>query len=277
MRVTRDTAAFTGLTELNLSSMDLTGPPLHQAIKLLPPRSLKKLNLGDNELGGTITSDFAAFSKLGDLNLESMQLTGPPLHDAIKLLPSSLEKLNLGDNEEFGGTITSDFAAFSKLKDLDLSGMGLTAPPLDETFELLTPVASTLEVLCLGGNALGGTITSDIVAFTRLTTLLLFFMDVEGAPLPRLLPSSLELLVLADNDFTGGIPSEWGALTNLEELDLARNALGGRLPEEMGGLVNLTSLDLSDNSMLSVTAAETAVLMAKLPKCKTFHVHYCGM
>ena len=197
--------------------------------------------------------------------MESMQLTGPPLHDAVKLLPSSLERLVLFANQ-LGGTITSDFAAFSKLKDLDLDEMGLTAPPLDETIELLTPVAPSLEVLCVGGNRLGGTIPSDIELFTRLTTLVLFDMDV-GAPLPRLLPSSLELLVLNDNEFTGHIPSEWGALTNLQELDLSRCALGGRLPEEMADLVNLKSLDLSDNGMLSVTAGEKAVFKGKLPQC----------
>jgi len=52
------------------------------------------------------------------------------------------------------------------------------------------------------------------------------------------LPTSLEILDLAGGDpddykiphkFTGGIPSEWGALTNLKELNMANCSLDGKL------------------------------------------------
>ena len=45
---------------------------------------------------------------------------------------------------------------------------------------MLKPLAPTLETLALGGNKLGGTITDDIAAFTRLTELHLSFMDLKG-------------------------------------------------------------------------------------------------
>ena len=54
-------------------------------------------------------------------------------------------------------------------------------PPLPETLRLLTPLASNLEILNLSGNELGGTITEDIAAFTKLTELKLFDMGLEGA------------------------------------------------------------------------------------------------
>ena len=41
-------------------------------------------------------------------------------------------------------------------------------------------IAATLEKLELGGNKLGGTITDDITAFTKLTELRLFGMDLKG-------------------------------------------------------------------------------------------------
>ena len=56
-----------------------------------------------------------------------------------------------------------------------------TGPPLPETLQLLAPLASTLEALNLCGNKLGGTITADIEAFTKLTALGLFNMDLRGA------------------------------------------------------------------------------------------------
>ena len=56
-------------------------------------------------------------------------------------------------------------------------------PPLPETLRLLAPLASNLEMLSLGGNKLGGTITDDISAFTKLTTLSLTGMGLEGESL----------------------------------------------------------------------------------------------
>ena len=53
-------------------------------------------------------------------------------------------------------------------------------PPLPETLRLLTPLASKLEKLSLSGNKLGGTITTDIAAFTKLTMLELSWMGLEG-------------------------------------------------------------------------------------------------
>ena len=45
---------------------------------------------------------------------------------------------------------------------------------------MLLPLAPTLESLYLGGNKLGGTITDDIATFTKLNTLSLWGMGLEG-------------------------------------------------------------------------------------------------
>ena len=54
-----------------------------------------------------------------------------------------------------------------------------------------------------------------------------------AGPLPNVLPISLEVFNLGGysnntNKFTGGIPSEWGALTNLKELSMVACGLGGK-------------------------------------------------
>ena len=47
------------------------------------------------------------------------------------------------------------------------------------------------------------------------------------------MPLSLEVLILGmdmynnDNKFTGGIPTEWGSLTNLKELKMVKCELDG--------------------------------------------------
>ena len=54
-----------------------------------------------------------------------------------------------------------------------------------------------------------------------------------AGPLPKVLPISLEVFNLGEdgfnsNKFTGGIPSEWGALTNLKELKMVACRLDGK-------------------------------------------------
>ena len=56
-----------------------------------------------------------------------------------------------------------------------------TGPPLPETLRLLAPLAPTLGKLNLSSNKLGGTLTADIEAFTKLTKLVLFNMGLRGA------------------------------------------------------------------------------------------------
>ena len=45
---------------------------------------------------------------------------------------------------------------------------------------MLKPLAPTLKTLVPGDNKLGGTITDDIAAFTKLTKLYLYDMDLNG-------------------------------------------------------------------------------------------------
>ena len=55
----------------------VTGPPLHDTIKLLSPlTNLEELNLSCKKIGGTITSDVAVLTKLKKLELYSMGLDG---------------------------------------------------------------------------------------------------------------------------------------------------------------------------------------------------------
>ena len=55
-----------------------TGPPLPELLILLAPlaKTLEKLFLNWNKLGGTITADIAAFGKLTELCLVDMALRG---------------------------------------------------------------------------------------------------------------------------------------------------------------------------------------------------------
>ena len=105
-----------------------------------------------------------------------------------------------------------------------------------------------------------------------------------AGPLPKVLPISLEVFNLGEsskntNKFSGGIPSEWGALTNLKELKMLACGLDGKplrtrservicvliialfavgcLPKELGDLANLTVLDVSDNHLTGPLSIRT--------------------
>ena len=68
------------------------------------------------------------------------------------------------------------------------------------------------------------------------------------------MPPSLEVINLGSdfrntNKFTGGIPAEWGSLTNLKELNMSWCGLDGRLPASIGNLMSLQTLVLSSNRL----------------------------
>ena len=112
--------------------------------------NLEELNLSGNNMGGTITSDVAVFTKLKKLELNRMRLDG-------KMVVPGL-----------AASYVADFHVFFA-----------TGPPLHESIKLLSPLTN-LEELSLGGNKLGGTITSDVAVFTKLKKLKLHSMELDG-------------------------------------------------------------------------------------------------
>ena len=62
-------------------------------------------------------------------------------------------------------------------------------------------------------------------------------------------PTRVLRLNLAENQLTGGIPTELGGLSNLTELSLRDNQLTGEIPPELGRLSRLTNLYLSHNQL----------------------------
>lgn len=72
---------------------------------------------------------------------------------------------------------------------------------------------------------------------------------LNGSVAPLSNCTSLELLYLSGNDFSGGIPAEIASLTRLLRLDLSDNNIRGPIPKELSKLTALLTLRLQNNEL----------------------------
>ena len=150
--------------------------------------------------------------------------------------------LNLSGNK-LSGTIPSELASLSNLRDLWLQNNRLTGPLPAELGNL-----SDLRELGLSDNGLTGPLPPE---WGKLANL--HYLSLHSNALTGTLPpawgelDNLARMFLHSNDFTGSLPAAWGNLSNLRELFLYSNSLTGSLPPELGNLSNLRHLFLHSN------------------------------
>ena len=150
--------------------------------------------------------------------------------------------LNLSGNK-LSGTIPSELASLSTLRDLWLQNNRLTGPLPPELGNL-----SNLRKLGLSDNGLTGPLPPE---WGKLANL--HYLSLHSNALTGTLPpawgelANLARMFLHSNDFTGSLPAAWGNLSNLRELFLYSNRLTGPLPPELGNLSNLRHLFLHSN------------------------------
>ena len=200
------------------------------------------LDLGGNQLTGTIPTQLGSLSNLTGLHLWGNQLTGTIPTELGNL--DSLTGLDLGGNQ-LTGTIPTQLGNLSNLTHLDLWGNQLTGTTPTQLGNL-----SNLRGLSLGGNQLTGTIPMELGNLSNLTQLDLWQNQLTGT-IPTQLGSlsNLRGLSLGGNQLTGTIPMELGNLSNLTQLDLWQNQLTGTIPTQLGSLSNLRGLSLGGNQL----------------------------
>ncbi|GJT57886.1 putative non-specific serine/threonine protein kinase [Tanacetum coccineum] len=159
--------------------------------------ALERLNLGDNNLNGSIPESLGRLTNLRDLDLSVNELTGP--------IPDVLGKLR-------------------SLKVLDLSSNYLTGP--------IPNFQGQLTKLRLSNNRLNGSIPDSMGRSIALTELLLQSNSLTG-PIPVSLGrlTSLQVLSVSSNLLNGTIPISFGKLSKLYFLDASNNSLQGVVSE----------------------------------------------
>ncbi|KAG5233636.1 receptor protein [Salix suchowensis] len=200
--------------------------------------SLQYLNLGGNELEGKISPSIINCTKLEvlDLGINKIEDTFPYFLEAL----SELQILVLKSNKLQGfvnGSAAYD-SAFSKLRIFDISDNNFSGP-------LPTGYFNSLEaMMALDQNMIymGVTYYSGYDYSMQIT-----WKGVEIAF--EKIQSTIRVLDLSDNNFTGEIPKVIGNLKALQQLNLSHNSLIGHIQSSLGNLTNLESLDLSSNSL----------------------------
>ncbi|VVA35274.1 PREDICTED: probable LRR receptor [Prunus dulcis] len=208
-----DIGNSSSLIELNLGYNQLTGS-IPTSVERL--RNLQGLYLNDNKLEGYIPYQLCQLDKLVELVLGSNQLSG----SIPSCLGASIRRLSLESNS-LSFTIPSTFWRLVDILHVNLSSNSLIGP-LSEGIGNLKVV---LEV-DLSNNHLSGIIPSTIGGLQDLVN-----------------------LSLANNNLEGPIPSSFNHLLSLELLDLSRNSLSGVIPSSLEALLHLKYLDFSFNRL----------------------------
>ncbi|CAN8288076.1 unnamed protein product [Cochlearia groenlandica] len=173
------TCSGTRVTQIKLSGLELSGTLGYMLDRL---SSLIELDLSSNNLGGDLPYQLPP--KLQRLNLANNQFTGAAQYSISQI--ESLKYLNLGHNQ-FKGQIAVDFTKLTSLTTLDFSF-----------------------------NSFTGSLPGSFVSLTSIKSLYLQNNQFSG-PINVLAGLHLETLNIANNDFTGWIPSSLKGINLLKD------------------------------------------------------------
>ncbi|KAF9592164.1 hypothetical protein IFM89_012658 [Coptis chinensis] len=163
----------------------------------------------------------------------------------------SFERFTLSENNPLnmteGWLLPTALQNSAQLLNLTLSGCGLVGAIPD-----FLGTMSSLSVLQLADNRLSGGIPAS---FKQSQLQILWLNDQIGnglfGPIDVITSmTSVSLLWLHGNQFTGTIPVGIGALPFLTVLNLNSNRLVGQIPESLNKMTLLKKLDLSNNNLM---------------------------
>lgn len=258
---------LSSLEVLSLDDNDLTGG---LPTTLGDMVNLRSLYLDDNELTGAIVTELGKLSVLVELRLEINEFTSEiptelgqlvnlrvlSLYDSSEddsnlltgTLPcaslgnlASVESLILNDNE-LSGTICTEFATMSSLKELRLDENFITGA-VRNLF-----ISSLRNHLCYFHIRTLETYIHDVLFSSsqrRFSLELSLSVHITQIP-PELTEMEwLEALVLDGNNITSTLPQSIGKMTELQVLRLHDNFMTGTIPNSIAGLKNLFLLRLN--------------------------------
>nr|XP_034898771.1 receptor-like protein 43 [Populus alba] len=220
---------------------------------------LSVLHLGMNNLQGTIPSTFSKDNSLEYLNLNGNELKGKIPPSIINC--TMLQVIDLGNNKiedtfpnfletlpelqilvlksnKLQGFVKGPTAynSFSKLRIFDISHNNFSGPlPTGYFNSLEAMMASDQNMIYMRAANYNGYVYSIEITWKG--------VEIEFTKIR----STIRVLDLSNNNFTGEIPKVIGKLKALQQLNLSHNYLAGHIQSSLGNLTSLESLDLSSN------------------------------
>ncbi|KAL7501738.1 hypothetical protein ACHAWX_000331, partial [Stephanocyclus meneghinianus] len=190
-----------------------------------------KLEIGGNELTGTIPPEIGRLEHLEFLDMSYNSLSGTLPPELGNL--TNLTKLFIQENH-FNSSIPSELGNLVQLTKL-----------------------------ALDRNKFTGSLPSDLGNLNDLMEFFVFTNQLTGTLPPEIgRLRNLEQLSVGRNFLNGTLPSELGNLKNLNHLGLDNNRFTGSLPTELEELLSLTKLRLNGNQF-------TGTYLSGLGNCKT--------
>ncbi|PIN20844.1 Leucine-rich repeat protein [Handroanthus impetiginosus] len=214
---------------------------------------LEILSLSNNSFVFSTLTLIRWFSNFSSTGLTSIYLSDNNMSGPIPDVFANMTSLSLLDLSENGleGGIPKYFGNMSNLLDIDLSWNNLTGELSELMTNLSGPLEQKLQSLRLIGNIISGSLP-NMSRFSSLEYLILMENQLNGCiqesyiKLPH-----LRVLSLSSNQFIGPVP-DLSFSSSLQILGLANNKFNGTLIESIGRLSQLKFLDLSLNSFLTV-------------------------
>ncbi|RWR84516.1 LRR.XII-like protein [Cinnamomum micranthum f. kanehirae] len=225
--------------------------------------NLQRINLGSNQIFGSIPSGIGNLQNLNLLVMHSNFMTGPIPESIGKL--NKLQILSLSYNN-FSGEIPTSIGNDTQLSDLFLAKNNLQGiiPSTLEKCQRLSKLdlhhndligdipkeifsITTLRVLNLGANSLVGSLPTEVGNSKSLQWLYVSDNKLSGE-IPKSLDNchSLEYLLIEGNFFQGAFPS-LSALKGMLRMDISRNNFSGQIPDYLEELRHLQYVNLSYN------------------------------
>jgi Leucine-rich repeat (LRR) protein len=269
---------LSSLTNLNLQGNKLKGP-LPGSLLM---SSLRYITLDGNALVGSLPTEIGHLTSLLELKLQNNHMNGT--------LPTefgNLENIRVFRSERctFTGTIPTEMGKLTRLEEWGKYLLCSSALRLSFSFSLVIfqffldsrlakfegPLPeeignmTSLRMMDFAGwRQINGTIPDGLYDLTRLTSLQLTRIGVEGTIstlLGRL--SNLRTLQIGWNNLTGTLPSEIGLLTDLAVADIwANRAMTGPIPSEVGNLRVLDAFNFRANNHTGPLPTELGTMEA---------------
>ncbi|XP_043725911.1 probable LRR receptor-like serine/threonine-protein kinase At3g47570 [Telopea speciosissima] len=195
---------------------------------------LQIISFANNTLGGELPTSLPNCTRLREIYFFHNNLVGKIPVELFTSL-SKLEIISINEND-LTGEIPASFGNISSVRVISLAGNKLQGS-IPDSFGQLT----NLFYLSLGLNNLFGMFPVSLYNLSSLQTIDIVQGQVHGS-LPRdivLTLPNLQILLIAENLFSGSILGSISNISTIKVLELGSNSFVGSIPNKLGDLQNL--------------------------------------